>query len=394
MLVLPVFAGSVTAQSETNYYVTVKPTTPNLQMYTTVGHNWALTFSANWTYGANSGTPVENATAYIEVKNSGNKVLEALTLNTTTGIFSFNYSTTKADILTFTPIGLTTQNDETYTDEIKDSDVSGFKAESAVVWFDTFHVGLVSWDTGSLGKASVTVNVTYLLLPEEGLTLPEWATYSNQTFLPKILHDAPVTINGVVAQETDTQGIYRAESSIAFPTTYAIVKVTQEGWTTTSTAFSFTHAENLRVWSYAIIFGSALTLVALILQFISSKRANNSGKSKLFVGAVLLAVTSIISLYWGLVGLEGIMHGFDWLLLTALGLLSFGFGLACSLLAFKRKYHALAILAVMVPLIVNVVIVKSALDAYMLSYSWLLLALFAGLSILSAYFISNADGTF
>jgi len=169
-------------------------------MYTTVGHNWTLTFSANWTYGANLGTPVENATAYIEVKNSENKVLEALTLNTTTGTFSFNYSTTKADILTFTPIGLTAQNDETYTDEIKDSDVSGFKAESAVVWFDTLHVGLVSWDTGSLGKASVTVNVTYLLLPEEGLTLPEWATYSNQTFLPKILHDATVTINGVVAQ--------------------------------------------------------------------------------------------------------------------------------------------------------------------------------------------------
>ncbi len=148
------------------------------------------------------------------------------------------------------------------------------------------------------------------------------------------------------------------------------------------------------MWSYAIIFGSALTLVALIFQFISSKRANNSGKSKLFFGAVLLAVSSIISLYWSLVGLEGIMHGFDWLLLTALGLLSFGFGLACSLLTFKRKYHALAILAVTVPLIVNVVIVKSALDAYMLSYSWLLLAFFAGLSILSAYFISNAEGTF
>ena len=74
MLILPVFAGSVTAQSETNYYVTVKPTTPNSQMYTTVGHNWTLTFSANWTYGENFGTPVENATAYIEVKNSENNL--------------------------------------------------------------------------------------------------------------------------------------------------------------------------------------------------------------------------------------------------------------------------------------------------------------------------------
>ena len=399
LLILPLFANSVTAQVEPNYYVTVKPTTPDSLMYTTVGHNWTISFEASWSYGADSGKPIKNATAIIEVKNSAKKIVEELSLNTSTGIFSFNYSISSADILTFTPTGLTTQNGDDYTTDLLDSanNLYGLETEPVVVWWDTFQVSLVSFDTSSLGTASVSVNVTYLLLPEEGLTLPAWAAYSNQTFLPKIIHNATITINGVTAQQSQEPGIYLANSSILMPTTYVNVEVSQEGWTTTHTAFSFAHNANERIWTYALAFGSALTFAALILHFVISRRANNSSlkhPNLPFFGGILLAVTSIISLYWGAVGIEGILHGFEWLTLAALGLLSFAFGIVGSIMILRKKNQALAIFASIIPLIVNVVFVKSSLDAYQLANPWLIFAFSAVLSILSAFLISNSDEAF
>ena len=87
-------------------------------------------------------------------------------------------------------------------------------------------------------------------------------------------------------------------------------------------------------------------------------------------GGIMLAVASLISLYWGLVGLDSTLHGFDWALLTVSGLISFGFGLVGAVMSMRRKQQALAIFAVCLPLIVNLVAVKSALDGYQLAIPW------------------------
>ena len=257
-LVLPILVETATAQTPSNYYVTVNPTTPDSPIYTTVGRNWTVSFEALWSYGDNSGQAITNAIVTVQVKNSKNEAINTLSVNTTTGLFSFNYSSSTVDVLTFKPIKLVTQDGVKWTPNLLDAGKSlyGFQSKSVVVWYDTFHVSLVSFDTKTLGVTAVSVNVTYLLLPEDGLTLPEWATYSNQTFLPKIVHNAIVTINGVKAEET-SMGIFTAKVSIWLPTSYIVVGVSQEGWVTTHTGFSFAHNAN-EPFGYAI----ALSLVA------------------------------------------------------------------------------------------------------------------------------------
>lgn len=399
VLILPVLIDNATAQAEPNYYVTITPIIPeNSSMYTTVGHNWTLTFTASWSYNSDSEKQIKNASVTIEVKNS-QKVLEELSLNTTSGTFTFNYSSNEAGILTFTPTSLTTQNNDKYSAEVIDStnNLYGLNGASVVVWWDTFHVSLLSYDTSILENTAVTVNVTYLLLPEEGLNLPEWATYSNQTFLPKIINDATVRINGVVAQETDTAGVFRANSSILMPTAYINVDVSQEGWTTTHTAFGFAHNANRQVWFYGIVFASVVTFVVLIIHTILSRKAGASSfkiSNFPFFGAVFLMVTSFISLYWGVVSLEGVLHTFDWLAFTALCLLSFVFGFFSSLMILRRKYQVAAIFTVSVPLIVNTFFVKVFLDMSQLANPWLVISLSVVLSILSTFFICNSDNAF
>jgi hypothetical protein len=323
------------------------------------------------------------------VRNSANKLISTLKFNTTTGIFAFNYSSADADILTFTPTSLTTMQGQKYTsDDLESSNsVYGLQAASTVVWWDTFHVSSVSINTNSLGKTEATVNVTYSLLPEEGLTL------SNQTFLPKIVHNATVLINGVKATEIQS-GIYTAESSLIMPTAYVNVQVSQEGWTTTVNAFSATHTANEQVWLYAVAFISALSLVAVGLHFALARKAshdNSSLKSSNwpFIGGVLLVASSIVSFYWGLTGIEGFMHLFDWLFLTVLALVSFVLGLVGAAMAIKGRNQALAIFASILPLLTNIVIVKTSLDTYMLPYSWITLLAPAALSIASIVAISN-----
>ena len=144
-----------------------------------------------------------------------------------------------AQVLAFTPIKLVTQDGQEWNSSLVDSanNAYGFTANWAQVWWDTFHVSIVNSDTGSLGKVAVSVNVTYLLLPEEGLQV-------SVVHIPKVVHGANVTINGVTAQETQTPGIYTADTSTVLPTAYVIVGVSQEGWTTTHTAFSFTQNAN------------------------------------------------------------------------------------------------------------------------------------------------------
>ena len=405
LLVLPLFINNVSAQTEPNYFVTVKSTTSDSIIYTAVGRNWTFNFVAIWSFGPDSGNTIQNASAIIQVTNRENIILSELSVNTTTnvttGVFSFNYLSSTSDILTFTPISLTTQDNVKWTnDTLADpaNNVYAFQSKPVVVWWDIFHVSLVSYDTNNLGNIATTVNVTYQLLPEKGLSLPEGATYANQTFLPKIVHEANVTINGVKAQETQISGIYQANSSTWLPTAYVHIGVSQEGWVTTHTGFSFTQSANAPLWTYAVAFASVFTIAILLLHVLLYKRAKkpSSIRHPYFAthGAFFLAATSIISLYWGIVGLEGTMNGFDWILLAALGMVSFAAGIVGSMMALRKKQQALVIFAVVVPLFVNVVGVKSSLDIYALTNPWVTLLISLSISIVSGYLISNSDKIF
>lgn len=398
MLVLPAVK-AVNAQATPNYFVTVNPTTPDSPMYTTVGRNWTVSFEALWSYGDDSGTAIANAIVTVQVNNSKSEVIDTLSLNTTTGLFSFNYSSSTADVLTFTPTKLVASDGTEWNSNLLDAENSlyGFQSKSVVVWWDTFHVSLVSYDTETAGDTMVSVNVTYLLLPEEGLTLPEWATYSHQTFLPKTVHNANVTINGVKAEETSTEGTFKANVSTWLPTAYIHVGVTQEGWVTTHTGFSFAHNANEPSWQYTMIFGLVLVVAVLLIFFVLRRKEGSnllSLKNYPILGGVLLAITSVISLYWGLVGLDSTLHGFDWMPLTIFGLLSFGFGLASALLSLRKKIQPLVIFVITMPMITNLVGVKYSLDMYGLTIPWLMLIASFVLSFVSAVLICNADEVF
>jgi hypothetical protein len=60
----------------------------------------------------------------------------------------------------------------------------------------------------------------------------------------------------------------------------------------------------------------------------------------------------------------------------------------------RKKQQALAILAVCLPLIVNLVAVKSALDGYQLAIPWLTIVIATAVSIVSGLLISNLDEQF
>ena len=399
-MILPILVDNVSAEAQANYYVTVKPTTPDSPMYTTVNRNWTLSFEALWSYNTDSGNAISNASTTIQVSNRANKIIDTLSLNTTKGIFTFNYTSATADILTFTPTKLTTQDGKDWTNSLVDSakNVYGLQPQSAVVWWDTFHVSLLSSDTGNIGKIAISANVTYLLLPEEGLTLPEWATYKNQTFLPKTASGVNVTINGVKAQESQTSGIYSADSSTFLPTAYVNIQVAQEGWTTTNTSFSVSHNANQPIWIYGVAIGSAFTFSAVMVYLFKSRKANSpilfEHPNFPFYGGILLAATSAISLYWGLVWLEGTLHTFDWLLLALLGMISFAFGIIGSIMSLRKKNQPLAIFAITVPMFTNLIGVKSSLDTYQLTIPWSILITSILLTIASGYFICNSDKNF
>ncbi len=342
---------------------------------------------------SNEGQNIPNATVTIQVSNSKDQVIDILTANTTSGIFSFNYTSATVDILAFAPTKLVTQDGKEWDSKPIDTagNVYGFTSNQSQVWYDTFHVSIVNRSTGNLGNVAVSVNVTYLLLPEKGFQV-------GTVYVPKTVNGANVTINGVKAKETQTPGVYSAVSSTWLPTAYVKVDVSQEGWTTTQTAFNFTQNANQSIWTYAVAFGSVFGFAVLILRFAASKKADKPSvfrHSNLpFYGAILLAATSIISLYWGIVGLEGVLHTFDWILLAALGVVSFALGIASSIMVLRKKQQALAIFAVVVSLFTNVVGIKSSLDMYGLANPWLILFPSLLLSLLSGVLISNSDKIF
>ncbi len=386
ILVLPIVINATMAQAQNNSVVTITPTTKaSAPYYQSVGINCTLSFDAVWSSGDSNGNPIQNATATIEVKNQEGKVVENLKLNTGRGTFTFNYTTSTVDILTFTPTSLTTQVGETYTVG------AGLQSSPVVVLFDTFKVELLSCDTSTLGKTVTTVKVTYLLLNDTDLS------YDNLV-ISKKLTEMTVTINGVQATETQPS-IFTAEGSLINPTAYINVQVSQEGWTKTVNAFSQAHTANERVWVYAAGAISAFALAAVGLHFVLARKASHDNPSLKpsnwsFIGALLLAGSSVVSLFWALTGLEGCMHLFDWILLSVFALTSFVLGMVGAVLAFRRRFQALAIFATILPLLTNVVVLKAAFDSYMLSYSLITLVAPAILSIASTIAISSPDDAF
>jgi len=258
-------------------------------------------------------------------------------------------------------------------------------------------VTLLNTQTNTQGITRVSVNVTYLLVPEEGLTLPPSSSYLNQTFFPKIAHGVNVTINGVRAQESTEPGVYNAEVSTLLPTAYVLIEVSQEGWSPNQEAFSFTHESNASIWVPAAGLGAICVVASLVLYFIRVRKskviAGLNGNLPI-VGGVLLLATSVISLYWGIVGVDSTAHGFGWLLLSIAGLISFAFGLLGSVVSWRHKNQALVLFTICLSMLANVGFVKFSLDAYQLSTPWIMVTLSFAISVISGLLVGNSDEQF
>ncbi|MBN1784498.1 MAG: hypothetical protein JW815_02035 [Candidatus Bathyarchaeota archaeon] len=386
----------ISAQTDSQYWVTVNPATSSSIVYGNVEKNWVIPFQALWSYGENSGKAVENATLNVEIKTADDVSVETIYAKTnSTGFATFYYISQNPAVLTFTPTSLVTKNETEYTSNLFEDgqNVYGLQPNSVTVYWDTFDASLLSIDTYTQGVTTVSVNVTFLMVPEDGLIIPN---SSPEQIYPKIAHGVKVTINGVKAEETSVSGVYTANFSTWLPTTYMIVESSQDGWLSSHNGFSFDHNSNSVIWNSAVaillVVVAVLVLNRLFKKTEDTARFGSAGFP--FIGGVLLALASFISLYWGAVGLDGTLSGFDWLWLFAFQSLSFGFGLVGSILSVMKRKQALIIFAVCVPLLANVIAIKSALDAYHLGAPWLIIVPSFIISVLSGILILNADKHF
>jgi len=390
VLILP-FVETASAQSISYFLRTVKLATPSPVMHASVRQNFSVPFQAVWTYGSSLGQAIENANVRVEIKTGHGDSVENVTQTTNaTGFATFNYSFSVPVILTFTPTRTVTQDGTEWN-----ASLYNLQSESVTVYCDTFDVALVSANTETLGLTEVSVNVTYLLVPKEGLTLPQASNSSQQEVISKTAHGVNVTINGIKAEETAVHGVYTASFYTWLPTAYVIVEVSQESWASTHEGFSFAHGSNGTIWMPAIILCSVCAAVSLALYFVWHRKSKGtvvSGKASFPIfGGVLLAIASFISLYWGVVGFDSALHGFDWALLGVAGIGSFGCGLAGSIMSLKRKNQTLTIFTVCAPLIVNEVAVKAALDVYQLMTPWMIIVPSLAIAVISGIFVSNSN---
>jgi hypothetical protein len=397
--VLPVFVEAARAQTSLPpYWVTVNPTMPGLVVHSTVGLNLTISFKATWTHGNNYGEAIENATVPINVTTTDGTVVETLLPKTNaTGFASFYYSSSTPRVLTFVPTELVAEDGTEWNSSLVD-DAYGFQSEPLTIYWDRFAASLISADTSALWVARVTVNVTYLLIPEGGLTALQLPNYSQNDSIPKYVHGADVKIDGVKAEETSVPGVYTAQISSWLPTAYILVEVSQEGWPQTGIALSFTHSENEVVWASATIIGLICVVAPLAYYFFSSRRTRGHALFRksgfLIIGAILLVIASFISVYWVMIGVESVLHGLDWLLLAVFGIVAFTAGLAGSVMSKMRRGFALALFAVCFPLLENAVVVKYSLDNYQLPTPWIAVAPAIIISTLSGILIGMSDEQF
>jgi hypothetical protein len=398
LLCLSASVETISAQTSTSqYWTSVNPATSSSIVYGNIEKNWTIPFQAVWSYGENSGKAIENATVTVEVKTADDESVENISQTTnSTGFATFYYISSSPAVLTFTPTSLVTQDETDYNAGVfgnGQSAVYGMRPESVTVYWDTFDVSLVSTNTDTQGVTTVSVNVTYMMVPEEGLVIPN---SSPEQIFPKIANGVNVTINGVKAQETSVSGIYTANFSTWLPTTYMLTEVSQDGWIPAQKGFSFYHNFNASFWTPAAVI--VLVIVAAVVLYRVFKKKEGTALAYStgfpFIGGVLLALTSFISLYWGIVGFDSTISGFDWAWLAAAELLAFGFGLAGSIISVLKKKQAIVIFAVCVPMLTNVIAIKAALDAYQLAVPWLIIVPSFIISVISGILISNSDKQF
>jgi hypothetical protein len=399
--VLPFFIRPASADTTSSYYwVTVNPAVlgPGFVLHSPVGQNVNISFQALWTYGNNSGSTIQNATIPIEVRTTTNAVIETLMPNTTgTGFVSFNYSSPISNILTFTPTKLVTEDGMEWNSSLR-GDAYGFQSKPITVYWDSFDISLVSIDTSTQGVIRVSVNITYSMIPQGGLTALQPPDYSRYDYIAKYVHGADVEVNGVKAEESSVQGVYTAQTSTWLPTTYILVAVSQKGWSQTPKAFSFTHIAIETIWVPATILGFIFVVFLTIFHFVSSKEAKIHALAEkarlLTVGAILLVIASFVSIYWALVGAESVLHGFGWMALAAFGMIASAVGLAGSLRAKMRKNFTFILFAACFLMIENAALVKYSFDNYQLATPWIALAPAFIISTLGGILIGMSDEQF
>jgi hypothetical protein len=229
-------------------------------IYGSIGHNWTITFQARYRYNQTD-EPICNATVEIEVTNADSRPVHTFDCNTSQGTFSFNYTSNVPAVLTFTPTKLVTQ-DKTEWKLTQPEKTMITPYISIKVYWDTFSVALINSTTNDLGVANVWVKVTRLLVPTGTV-----ASYEGARSIALIrceVDDANVTINGVAAYKTSEAGVYAANISTAFPTTYTLVTVSQNEWKTTQTAFAIPHSANLKVWLIAVGAAASTAVVGFL----------------------------------------------------------------------------------------------------------------------------------
>lgn len=396
--VLPVFFETTRAQAASSqFWVTVNPTAPSPAVHSTLGQNWTISFLATWTYGEDSGQAIENATVPINVTTHDTVIETLLPKTNDTGFVSFNYSSSTPSILTFVPTKLVTDDGVEWNSSLLEG-AYGFQSSPITIYWDSFDASLISADTSALGVAKLTVNVTYLMIPQGGLTALQPPNYSQYDYVPNYVHGANVKIDGANAEESSVPGVYTVQISRWLPTDYILVQISQQGWPETSKALSFTHSANEIVWASATAIGLICVVAMLAYRFLSSKRTNDHAllsKSKFpTIGAILLAIASFVSIYWVTIGVESALHGFDWLLLILFGIIAFTAGLVGSAMSRMRKGFALTLIASCLPLLENAVVVEYSLDNYQLATPWTAVVLAIAISALSGIFIGMSDEQF
>ena len=389
---------TISAQTSTSqYWTAVNPSTSSSIIYGNIEKNWTIPFQAIWSYGENSGKAIENATVTVDIKTADDVFVTNISQTTNaTGFATFYYLSSSPAVLTFTPTSLVTHDETEYNSTLFENGqiaVYGMHSNSVTVYWDTFDVSLISTNTDTQGITTVSINITYLMVPEEGLVIPN---SSPEQTLPKIAHGVNVTINGVKAEETSVSGIYTANFSTWLPTTYMIIEVSQDNWIPDQKGFSFYHNFNASFWTPAAVIVLVI-VAALVLYRVFKKKEGTALLYRTgfpFIGGVLLALTSFISLYWGIVGFDSTINGFDWLWIAASELIAFGFGLAGSIMSVMKKKQAIVTFAVCVPMLTNVIAIKAGLDAYQLAVPWMIIVPSFIISVISGILISNADKQF
>ena len=110
VLCLSASVETISAQTSSQYWVTVNPVTSSSIVYGNVEKNWAISFQAVWSDGPNALQVLENATVTIEVTTIDNESVANITETTnSTGIATFYYVSLNPAVLTFTSKSLVTR---------------------------------------------------------------------------------------------------------------------------------------------------------------------------------------------------------------------------------------------------------------------------------------------